>query len=72
MNKSDKISFYRKQIKTAEELKQISMQNYNIATQLESEAKSALDMLGANSGRTRKGNELSEQTQNTLRASLTK
>ena len=39
MNKTEQISFYKKQLESANELKAASMQNYNIATRLESEAK---------------------------------
>jgi hypothetical protein len=72
MNRANQISFYKRQIESAKELKAVSMQNYNIAAQLESEAKSALDLLGANSERTRKGKQLSQEEQIKLRASLIK
>ena len=36
---NEQISFYKKQLESAKELKAVSMQNYNIATRLESEAK---------------------------------
>ncbi len=72
MNKTKQIEFYKTQLKTARELKAVAEQNMAIATQIESEAKSALEMLGASTERSRKGNVLSEQMKNSLRASLTK
>lgn len=72
MNKTKQIEFYKTQLKTAQELKAVAEQNYNLATQLESEAKSALEMLGASSERHRKMSVLSEQMKNSLIASLTK
>ncbi len=71
MNKTKQIEFYKTQLKTARELKAVAEQNYNIAARLESEAKSALEMLGASSGRSRKGG-LTEEQKLKLKASLTK
>jgi DNA mismatch repair ATPase MutS len=72
MNKMQKIMFYKKQEQTAKDLQEISMQNYNLATRLESEAKRALELLGNKPERTRKGNVLSTELQTKLRAGLTK
>lgn len=72
MNKTEKIKFYKKQLNSSKQLKSVAMQNYNLATQLESEAKSALEMLGAKPERSRKGDVLSEETKTQLIASLTK
>lgn len=72
MNKTAKILFYKKQIRSARELIILAEQNIALATRIESEATSALTMLGAKSGHSRKGIELSNETQNNLRASLTK
>lgn len=72
MNKLQKIMFYRKQKQTAGELKQIAYQNLHIATRLESEAKSALELLGDKPERARKGKVLSMELQTKLKAGLTK
>lgn len=72
MNKTKQISFYKRQIENAKELKAVSMQNYNIAAQLESEAKSALELLGAKPTHARKGTELTSEMKIKLRASLIK
>lgn len=72
MNKMQKIMFYKKQEQTAKDLQEISMQNYNLATRLESEAKRALELLGNKPERTRKGNVLSTELQTKLKAGLTK
>ena len=71
MTKGFKVSFYKKQIKTAQELKLVAEQNIAIATRLESEAKSALELLGAKPERSPKG-KLSNEQIIKLRASLTK
>ena len=73
MNKSKQIQFYKKQLESSKQLKSVAKQNYNLATQLESEAKSALELLGAKPERTRKGdNILSDKTKLELVSSLTK
>jgi hypothetical protein len=72
MNKATQISFYKKQLETSKQMKAVAEQNYSIAAQLESEAESALTLLGNKSGRTRKGSSLSNELQLQLRASLTK
>lgn len=72
MNKSKQIQFYKKQLESSKQLKSVAQQNYNLATQLESEAKSALELLGAKPERTRKGDILSDETKTKLMASLTK
>jgi hypothetical protein len=72
MNKRDKISFYKKQVESSQQMKAVAMQNYNLATQLESEAKRALDMLGNNPEPTRKGTQLSDTLKTTLLGNLTK
>lgn len=72
MSNTQKIQFYKKQLASAIEMKAVAMQNYQLAAQIESEAKSALALLGAKSMRTRKGIELSEEVKLKLQASLTK
>lgn len=72
MNKQAQISFYKKQMQTSKELKEVAQQNLSIATRLESEAKRALELLGNKPERTRKGNVLSTELQTKLRAGLTK
>jgi len=72
MNRTEQISFYKKQRASAKEMKAVAMQNYNLAAQLESKAESALAVLGTKPERTRKGLELSQEVQLKLKASLTK
>jgi hypothetical protein len=72
MNTTQKIQFYKKQLASSIEMKAVAMQNYQLAAQIESEAKSALALLGAKSGRSSKGIELSEEVKLKLKASLTK
>lgn len=72
MNKQAQISFYKKQMQTSKELKEVAQQNLSIATRLESEAKRALELLGNTPERTRKGNVLSIELQTRLKAGLTK
>lgn len=72
MNKTDKILFYKKQLASSKEMKAVAMQNYNLAAQLESEAQSALELLGASPERTRKGIGLSEDQKLKIKASLIK
>lgn len=73
MNKRDKIASFKKILNSAKELKAVSEQNLNIAARLESEANSALMLLGATSGQTRKGKHfLSNEEKISLLASLTK
>ena len=73
MNKREKITSFKTILRSAEELKAVSEQNLNIATRLESEAKSALALLGATSGQTRKGKyELSREEKIFLLGELTK
>lgn len=72
MNKQSQISFYKKQIRSAQELRAIAEQNIAIATRIESEAKSALEVLGATPERSRKGKSLPEQIKNSLLANLIK
>lgn len=73
MNKRDKITSFKIILNSAKELKAVSQQNLNIAARLESEANSALLLLGATSGQTRKGKfELSIDKQISLLGSLTK
>jgi len=71
MKRQDKISFYKSQLETAKELKVVAQQNYNIATRLESEAKSALELLGAKPTHTRKGIVLPESLKIKLMSNLT-
>lgn len=70
MNKKVQINFYKKQLQTSRELQEVSMQNYNIATRLESEAKVALDLLG-NKPERKKPQVLSDSLELELLASLT-
>ena len=72
MNKREKISFYKQQLESSQQLKSVAMQNYNLATRLESEAKRALDMLGNVPEPTRKGKKLSDTLKTTLLGNLTK
>jgi hypothetical protein len=73
MNKKEKVQFYKKQIATAKQMQAVEMQNYNLATQIESEATSSLEALGASLGKARKGeHKLSDEMQLELIASLTK
>ena len=73
MNKRDKITSFKTILNSAKELKAVSEQNLNIATRLESEANSALMLLGATSGQTRKGKyELSSEKKLSLIGNLTK
>ena len=73
MNKKEQISFYKKQRDSAKRMKSVASQNYQLAAQLESEAESALNLLGANSGRTRKGKDvLPEDVQLKLISGLTR
>lgn len=75
MNKSEKIKFYKKQIETCRDMKAVAEQNMIIATRLESEAKSALELLGANPEHSRKrkyDGVLSEEQKLKLTANLIK
>lgn len=53
-------------------MKAVAMQNYNLATQLESDALRALEALGNNPEPTRKGTQLSDTLKTTLLGNLTK
>lgn len=70
MNKKVKIAFYKKQAEAARQMQQVAMQNYNLATRLETEAKAALEELGVSKGRAPVG--LSEDLKLSLLAQLTK
>ena len=72
MNKTEQISFYKKQRNSAKEMKAVAMQNYNLAAQLEGEADRVLDVLGTKPEHSPKGFQLSEVEKLKLRASLTK
>ncbi|OHT44467.1 hypothetical protein [Flavobacterium tructae] len=73
MKKQDQIRFYRRQLESSKEMQALAMQNYNIAAQIESEATSALEVLGASLERTRKGeHKLSDKARISLLGSLTK
>lgn len=72
MNRTEQISFYKKQRASAKEMKAVAMQTYNLAAQLESSAERALAVLGTKPERTRKGLELSQEVQLKIKASLTK
>lgn len=72
MKKQDQIAFYKRQKDSAGTLKEVSMQNYQIATQLESEADRALERLGNSPRLARKGKEvLSESVKLKLVSGLT-
>lgn len=72
MSKREKISFYKQQLESSQQMKAVAMQNYNLATRLESEAKRALEMLGNNPEPTRKGTPLSDTLKTALLGNLTK
>ncbi|MCC9016970.1 hypothetical protein [Flavobacterium lipolyticum] len=73
MNKREQVQFWKKQIDSSKTMQALAMQNYNLATQIESEATSALKMLGASLGQTRKGEHtLSDDKKLSLIGSLTK
>lgn len=73
MNKRERIQFYKRQLESSKQMQALAMQNYNLATQIESEATSALKMLGASLERTRKGeHKLSDDKATALLGSLTK
>lgn len=73
MKKQDAILFYKNQIESAKLMKEGARQLEANATRLESEAKSALELLGNNPERTRKGKyQLSDEIIFSLSASLTK
>lgn len=72
MNKREKIAFYKKQLETARQLKEVSKQNEIVATRLESQAISALEMLGNTPERSRKGTLLSDTLKASLLGNLTK
>lgn len=72
MNKREKIAFYKKQLETSRQLKEVSKQNEIIATRLESEALRALEMLGNTPKHAPKGIQLSDALKTTLLGNLTK
>ncbi len=73
MNKQQKIQFYKKQLESAKIMKSAGRLLEANATRLESEAKSALELLGNNPERTRKGKfQLTDEMKFNLTASLTK
>jgi len=72
MSKREKISFYKQQLESSQQMKAVAMQNYNLATRLESEAKRALEMLGNNPEPTRNGTPLSDTLKTALLGNLTK
>jgi hypothetical protein len=72
MNKREKIQFYKEQLESSKQMKAVAQQNYNLATRLESQAISALEMLGNTPERTRKGIQLSDKLKTTLLGNLTK
>ncbi|AWG26030.1 hypothetical protein [Flavobacterium kingsejongi] len=71
MNKTEQITFYKKQIKSAQTLIEVARQNMELAARFESEAKTALELLGARPERGRKVYNLSEDKKLSLIASLT-
>lgn len=73
MNKQQATAHYKQIIELAQQAKAVAMQNYNTATQLESEAKSALERMGAKPERARKGkHKLPEKDALKIRANFTK
>lgn len=71
--KQQHIALYKRQVKAGEEMMQVSQQNYETAARLVSEAKSALEELGAPKGQARKGkNQLPDALKLKLTAGLTK
>ncbi|WP_445454067.1 hypothetical protein [Flavobacterium sp. 25HG05S-40] len=72
MNTTQQIEFFKKQEASAKQMKDVALQNYQLAAQIESEAKSALALLGAKSGRTRKGIQLSPEAQLRIQSDLIK
>lgn len=72
MTKKEKIKFYRQQLTASRQLKEVAMQNYNLAARFESEANSALQVLGAPEGQGRKVKDvLSEYEELSLISKLT-
>lgn len=61
MNKKEKITSLKKIISSAQEIKAVCEQNLSIAARLESEANSALLVLGAPTGQARKSKITPEQ-----------
>lgn len=72
MSKREKIQFYKQQLESSKQMKAVAEQNYNLATRLESQAISALEMLGNTPERTRKGTPLSDTLKTSLLGNLTK
>jgi len=72
MNKREKIQFYKQQLESSQQMKAVAQQNYNLATRLESQAISALEMLGNTPERSRKGAPLSDTLKASLLGNLTK
>ena len=71
MNKREKISFLNKQLEISRQMKEVYIQNYNIATRLESEALTSLELLGNKPERSFK-NKLSSEATIKLLGNLTK
>lgn len=71
MTRKEEIAFWRKQIDNAKLSKELHSQGFQIATQLESEAKLRLDVLGNKSGRNPKGSALTPKIELELKARLT-
>ncbi|KGO88069.1 hypothetical protein Q765_03160 [Flavobacterium rivuli WB 3.3-2 = DSM 21788] len=73
MNKQQAITHFKQIIAVAKQGKEVAMQNYNTATQLESEANSALEKLGVSPGQARKGkHKLPDKDILKIRANFTK
>lgn len=72
MSKREKIQFYKQQLESSQQMKAVAEQNYNLATRLESQAISALEMLGNTPERSRKGTLLSDTLKASLLGNLTK
>ena len=72
MNKREKITSFKKILNSAQQLRAVCEQNLNIAARLESEANSALLVLGASTGQTRKSKVISQERKIQLLGNLTK
>lgn len=73
MDKRKQIAIYKQHLKIARDLKEVAKQNYETAARLESEAITALEELGVQQERARKGKDvLSASVKVSLIANLTK
>lgn len=73
MNKAKEIQHWKRILATAKTLQEVAIQNLDTATRLESEASSALELLGSHSGRRQRAkNPLTPEEELRILASLTK